>query len=81
MEYSEVLKKEREDYKTFMASKGVKVLPFPAEEIKKWGELPEVKGLMKAWIDEQNKAGRPGTEVMKTFLKTFEVPDWMPAGY
>jgi TRAP-type C4-dicarboxylate transport system substrate-binding protein len=81
MEYSEVLKKEREDYKAFMASKGVKVLPFPAEEIKKWGELPEVKGLMKAWIDEQNKAGRPGTEVMKTFLKTFEVPDWMPAGY
>ena len=81
MEYSEVLKKEREDYKAFMAGKGVKVLPFPAEEIKKWGELPEVKGLMKAWIDEQNKAGRPGTEVMKTFLKTFEVPDWMPAGY
>ena len=80
-EYSGVLKKEREDYKTFMASKGVKVLPFPAEEIKKWAELPGVKALMKNWIDEQNKAGRAGTEVMRTFLKTFEVPEWMPAGY
>jgi len=81
MEYSEVLKKEREEYKAFMAGKGVKVLPFPPEEVKKWAEVPAVKALMKSWIDEQNNAGRPGTEVMKTFLKTFEVPDWMPAGY
>ena len=81
MEYAEALKKEREDYKSFMKSKGVKVLPFPAEERAKWAEMPAVKGLMKNWIDEQNKAGRPGTEVMKTFLKTFEVPNWMPPGY
>lgn len=81
MEYGEALKREREEYKAFMADKGVKILPFPAEEIKQWAEIPEVKGLMKAWIDEQNKAGRPGTEVMRTFLETFEVPQWMPAGY
>jgi len=81
MEYAEALKKEREDYKSFMKSKGVKVLPFPAEERAKWAEMPAVKGLMKNWIDEQNKAGRPGTEVMRTFLKIFEVPNWMPPGY
>ncbi len=81
LEYGEALKAEREDYKSFMKSKGVKVIPFPAEERAKWAELPAIKALMKGWIDEQNKAGRPGTEVMKTFLKTFEVPQWMPAGY
>jgi len=81
IEFGETLKKEREDYKSFMKSKGVKVLPFPAEERAKWGQVPAVKVLMKNWIDEQNKAGRPGSEVMKTFLKTFEVPEWMPPGY
>jgi hypothetical protein len=64
-----------------MKGKGVKVLPFSAEERAKWAQMPAVKALMKEWIDEQNKAGRPGSEVMRTFLKTFEVPDWMPPGY
>ena len=81
LEYAEALKREREDYKSFMKSKGVKVIPFPAEERAKWAEVPAVKALMKSWIDEQNKAGRPGSEVMRTFLKTFEVPQWMPPGY
>ena len=81
LEYAETLKREREDYKSFMKSKGVKVIPFPAEERAKWAEVPAVKALMKSWIDEQNKAGRPGSEVMRTFLKTFEVPQWMPPGY
>ncbi len=81
MEYVEAMKKEREDYKAFMQGKGVKILPFPAEEREKWAELPEVKALIKNWIEEQNRAGRPGTEVMKTFLNIFEVPQWMPAGY
>lgn len=81
MEYGEVMKKEREDYKLFMKGKGVKILPFPAEERAKWAETPAVKALIKNWIEEQNKAGRPGTEVMRDFLKIFEVPQWMPAGY
>ncbi len=81
LEYGEALKKEREVAKAFMKEKGVKILPFPAEEREKWAALPAVKGLLKNWIDEQNKAGRPGTEVMRTFMKTFEIPEWMPPGY
>ena len=81
IEYGDAMKKEREEYKDFMKGKGLKILPFPEKEREKWAETPGVKGLMKDWIEEQNKAGRPGTEVMKTFLKVFEIPQWMPAGY
>jgi len=47
----------------------------------KWADFPEVKGLIKAWIDQQNAAGRPGTEVMRTFLDNFGISKWMPPGY
>ncbi len=83
LEYGEGLKKEKEDYKAFMRGKGLKILPFPAEERDKWAEVPAVKILFKNWIDEQNAAGRPGTVVARTFLETFEfeMSRFMPPGY
>ena len=81
IEFGEAMKKERDDYKVFMKGKGVKVSPLPAEEKGKWAEVPEVKALIKGWIDQQNAAGRPGSEVMKTFLDTFGISKWMPPGY
>jgi len=51
------------------------------QEKAKWADFPEVKGLIKAWIDQQNAAGRPGTEVMRTFLDNFGISKWMPPGY
>ena len=81
LELGEAQKKERADYKAFVQEKGLKLLPFPREERAKWAELPEVKGMIKAWLDRQKAAGRPGAEVMRAFLKAFDVPEWMPAGY
>lgn len=81
IELGDAQKKEREDYKRFMQEKGVRLLPFPDEERKKWAELPAVKALPKDWIERQNAAGRPGTLVMREFLNVFEVPQWMPAGF
>jgi TRAP-type C4-dicarboxylate transport system substrate-binding protein len=80
-EFAETMKNEREDYKAFMQGKGVKILPFPAQERERWAQVPAVKALIKDWIEEQNKAGRPGSEVMRTFLKTIDRPQWMPPGY
>jgi TRAP-type C4-dicarboxylate transport system substrate-binding protein len=81
LELGEAQKKERQEYKTFVQGKGLKLFPFPAEERAKWADLPEVKALIKTWLDRQKAAGRPGAEVMRTFLKTFEVPQSMPPGY
>ncbi len=81
MEYGEGLMKEKEEYKAFMRGKGLKILPFPAEERAKWAEVLAVKILLKDWIDEQNAAGRPGTVVARTFLETFEMSRLMPPGY
>ncbi|MFH1673622.1 MAG: TRAP transporter substrate-binding protein DctP [Pseudomonadota bacterium] len=81
LEFGERMKKERAEIKAFMIAKGIKVLPFPDEERDKWAANPEVNGLIKEWIDDQNKAGRPGTEVMKTFLKVWGIEKWMPSGY
>jgi TRAP-type C4-dicarboxylate transport system substrate-binding protein len=81
IEFGEAMKKERDDYKNFMQGKGAKILPFPAEEKAKWADFPEVKALIKGWIDQQNAAGRPGTEVMRTFLDNFGITQWMPPGY
>ena len=81
IEFGEAMKKERDDYKNFMKEKGVKIIPFPAEEKTKWADYPEVKGLIKGWIDQQNAAGRKGTEVMKTALDVLGISKWMPPGY
>ena len=81
IEFGEAMKKERDDYRKFMKEKGAKILPFPAEEKAKWADYPEVKGLIKGWIDQQNAAGRKGTEVMKTVLDVLELPKLMPPGY
>jgi TRAP-type transport system periplasmic protein len=81
LEYGVRMTKERAEIKAFMASKGVKILPFPDQDKERWAANPEVKGLIKDWIDEQNKAGRKGTEVMKTFLKIWDIDKWMPQGY
>jgi TRAP-type C4-dicarboxylate transport system substrate-binding protein len=81
LELGEAQKRERQEYKEFVQGKGLKLLPFPNEERTKWAELPEVKAMIKNWLDRQKAAGRPGSEVMKTFLQTFGVPQWMPPGY
>jgi TRAP-type C4-dicarboxylate transport system substrate-binding protein len=81
LEYGEAVKREREISQSFMKGKGVKILTFNEAERRKWVALPEVKALVPNWIDEQNKAGRPGSEVMKTFMKVFDIPEWMPPGY
>jgi TRAP-type C4-dicarboxylate transport system substrate-binding protein len=43
----------RVEINAFMIAKEVKVLPFSDQERKKWAAIPEVKGLIKEWIDEQ----------------------------
>jgi TRAP-type C4-dicarboxylate transport system substrate-binding protein len=78
IEYGDAMKKERENDMKVMAEKGMKVLPFPTAEREKWANLPEVKSLCKIWLDQQNAARRAGTEVMKTALDVFGVPEWMP---
>ena len=78
IEFGDAMKKEREDYKKFMMEKGVNFLPFPMAEKEKWANLPEVKSLSKAWIEQQNAARRAGTEVIRTFLDVFGIPEWMP---
>jgi TRAP-type C4-dicarboxylate transport system substrate-binding protein len=80
IEYGDSEKNERANYKAFMQEKGLKILPFPAQDREKWANMPEVKGLVKSWVETQNRAGRPGTEVMKTFVKIFEMPAWMVEG-
>jgi TRAP-type C4-dicarboxylate transport system substrate-binding protein len=77
----EEVKKVRGEDIEYMRKKGANILPFSLEERAKWAEVPKTKDLIKNWIDEQNAAGQNGTEVMRLFLKTFEVPQWMPPGY
>ncbi len=78
---ADAYRKERDEYKVLMQGKGLKILSFPIEERSKWAEEPQVKVLIKKWIDDQTSAGRPGKEVMSLFLKTFELPQMMPTGY
>ena len=73
LEAGEASKREREACKQIVARAGVKITPFPSSEREKWANLPQVKNLIKDWMEEQNKAGRPGTEVMNAFLRIFEV--------
>jgi hypothetical protein len=40
----------------------------------KWLKTPAAQKVQKDWIEEQNKAGRPGTKIMESFIKIFEVP-------
>lgn len=75
------LKEERENIKINMKNKGASIIPFPREEREKWAKTPQVKNIIKNWIEEQNSAGRPGTKVMRALLNAFEVPQWMPEGY
>jgi hypothetical protein len=81
LELGEAQKKERQEYKTFVQGKGLKLLPFAAEERAKWADLPEGRAMIKNWLDRQKAAGRPRAEVMRTFFQVFEVPQWMPPGY
>jgi len=74
VQLGEALNDERNSIKIFMEKRGINITPFPNEEKIKWAKTPQVQGLIKNWIDEQNAAGRPGTKVMETLLNTFEIP-------
>jgi len=80
IEFGEAMKKERDDYKDFMRGKASKYYPFLLKKAK-WADFPEVKGLIKGWIDQTEcrwKAGHRGDE---TFLDNFGISKWMPPGY
>jgi TRAP-type transport system periplasmic protein len=73
IQFGDALKKDRDGIKIFMENKGVKFFPFSAEEKAKWAMIPRVQAIMKDYVDEQNAAGRPGTKVMETLYKAFEL--------
>lgn len=73
IQFGDALKKEKDDIKVYLAKKGVKFFPFPAEERTKWANTSIVKGLVKKWVDEENAAGRPGTKVMNDLMSAFEI--------
>jgi TRAP-type C4-dicarboxylate transport system substrate-binding protein len=74
IEYGDAMKKEVNDNKALIEKAGVKIVPFPAEELHKWLKTAAAQKVQKDWIEEQNKAGRPGTKIMESFIKIFEVP-------
>jgi TRAP-type C4-dicarboxylate transport system substrate-binding protein len=82
IQLGEALKKNRETDLEDIKKRGLTtIVPFPVEERAKWAEVPQIRNFIKNWIDEQNAAGRKGTEVMRVHLNTFEVPYLMPPGY
>jgi TRAP-type C4-dicarboxylate transport system substrate-binding protein len=81
LEFGDAINQENERLTEVVKQKGVKKFIFPKEEREKWANLPKVKNILKEWLDEQNAAGRPGKEVLRTTLEIFEVPELMPQGY
>ena len=75
IEYGKEVNKEKENDIQIMKDKGMKLIPFPEAEKKRWEQLKEIRALIPDWIQQQEKEGRgeEAREVMKLFLDKFEL--------
>lgn len=80
LEYGAAVRDERQDNIKIMEEKGMTLVPFSQEEKERWADIPEVKAMIPAWLEEEKKEGR-GEEsrgYMKLFLEKMGMSHLMP---
>jgi TRAP-type C4-dicarboxylate transport system substrate-binding protein len=73
--YAQALKDTRSEYLEFYKEFGMQMVDFPVSEKEKWATMPAVKALPKKWVETQEKAGRPGKEIMTLWLEVSGLSD------
>ena len=73
--YAKALNAERGKSLKFLKDAGLEIVKFPESERIKWAKLPRIQALPKQWVETQEKAGRPGKEVMKMAIDIMGVSD------